>query len=143
MHFHHFYGGLKINVGRQYRTFYSFMCMFCRSLFVLLYFFVWPLCCLFFDLWVLITPLYLQALHFLFKWFTWVYIAYLVYALFEFKIVCYYWKKNFLFIFPLLGRAWRYKGVIRTHKSKNRQHNGQTKKYKRTNNDLQNIHIKL
>jgi hypothetical protein len=25
----------------------------------------------------------------------------------------------------------------------NRQHNGQTKKYKRTNNDLQNIHIKL
>ena len=26
---------------------------------------------------------------------------------------------------------------------KNRQHNGQQKKYKRTNNDLQNIHIKL
>ena len=26
---------------------------------------------------------------------------------------------------------------------KNRQHNGQTKKYKRTNNELQNIHIKL
>jgi len=26
---------------------------------------------------------------------------------------------------------------------KNRQHNGQKKKYKRTNNDLQNIHIKL
>jgi hypothetical protein len=24
------------------------MCMFCRSLFVLLYFFFWPLCCLFF-----------------------------------------------------------------------------------------------
>ena len=35
MHFHHFYGGLNINVGRQYRTFYSFMCMFCGSLFVL------------------------------------------------------------------------------------------------------------
>jgi hypothetical protein len=33
------------------------------------------------------------------------------------------------------------KGVIRTRKSKkNRQHNGQTKKYK---NNLQNIHIKL
>jgi hypothetical protein len=30
------------------------------------------------------------------------------------------------------------------HKSKkNRQHNGQKKKYKRINNDLQNIHIKL
>ena len=36
------------------------------------------------------------------------------------------------------------KGVIRIHISqKNRQHNGQMKTYKRTNNDLQNIHIKL
>jgi len=35
-------------------------------------------------------------------------------------------------------------GVIRIRISKkNRQHNGQMKKYKRTNNDLQNIHIKL
>jgi len=35
-------------------------------------------------------------------------------------------------------------GVIRICISKkNRQHNGQKKKYKRTNNDLQNIHIKL
>jgi fatty-acid desaturase len=33
------------------------MCMFCRSLFVLLYFFFWPLCCLFFfDIRILITP---------------------------------------------------------------------------------------
>ena len=32
---------------------------------------------------------------------------------------------------------------IRIRKSKNRQHNLQKKKYKRTNNDLQNIHIKL
>jgi len=36
------------------------------------------------------------------------------------------------------------KGVIRIRISrKNRQHNGQKKKYKRTNNDLQNIDIKL
>jgi hypothetical protein len=34
-------------------------------------------------------------------------------------------------------------GVIRIRISKNRQHNGQKKKYKRTNNDLQNMHIKL
>jgi hypothetical protein len=35
------------------------------------------------------------------------------------------------------------KRVIRIRISKkNRQHNGQKKKYKRTNNDLQNIHIK-
>ena len=36
------------------------------------------------------------------------------------------------------------KGVIRIRiLKKNRQHNGQKKKHKRTNNDLQNIHIKL
>ena len=32
--------------------------------------------------------------------------------------------------------------IIRISK-KNRQHNGKKKKYKRTDNDLQNIHIKL
>ena len=37
---------------------FSYLCMFCRSLFVLLYFFFWPLCCLFFfDIQILITPL--------------------------------------------------------------------------------------
>jgi hypothetical protein len=36
---------------------FSFMCMFCRSLFVLLYFFIWPSCCLFFDLQILVTSL--------------------------------------------------------------------------------------
>jgi hypothetical protein len=36
------------------------------------------------------------------------------------------------------------KGVIRIRKSKkNRQHNGQKKKYKRTNSDTQSIYIKL
>jgi len=36
------------------------------------------------------------------------------------------------------------KGVISIRKSKkDRQHNDQKKKYKSTNNDLQNIHIKL
>ena len=36
------------------------------------------------------------------------------------------------------------KGIIRIRISKkNRQYNGQKKKYKRTSNDLQNIHIKL
>ena len=35
------------------------------------------------------------------------------------------------------------KGIIRIRKSmRNRRYNGQKKKYKRTNNDLQNIHIK-
>jgi hypothetical protein len=37
---------------------FSFICMFCWSLFVLLYFFFWPLCCLFFFvIRILITPL--------------------------------------------------------------------------------------
>ena len=37
---------------------FSFICMLCRSLFVLLYFFFWPLCCLFFfDIRILIAPL--------------------------------------------------------------------------------------
>jgi hypothetical protein len=36
------------------------------------------------------------------------------------------------------------KGAIRIRISKkNRKHNGQMKKYKRTNNDQQNIHIQL
>ena len=35
------------------------------------------------------------------------------------------------------------KGIIKIRKSKNRQHNGRKKKYKKTNNDLQNIQIKL
>ena len=36
---------------------FSFMCMFCKSLFVLLYFYFLPFCCLFFDIWILITSL--------------------------------------------------------------------------------------
>ena len=41
-------------------------------------------------------------------------------------------------------RVWRYQRVIRILKSKkNKKHNGQKKKYKRTNNDLQNLHTKL
>jgi hypothetical protein len=50
---------LKLNQwkwGSCYSIF-SFLCLFCRSLFVLLYFFFWPLYCLFFDIWILITIL--------------------------------------------------------------------------------------
>jgi len=39
----------------------------------------------------------------------------------------------------LITRVWRYQGLIRIRKSKkDTQHNGQKKKDKRTNNDLQN-----
>ena len=49
-----------------------------------------------------------------------------------------------LLTLPELEEFENTKGVIRIHIwKKNRQHNGQKKKYKRTNNDLQNIHIKL
>jgi hypothetical protein len=43
-------------VGFCYSVF-NFMCMFCRSFFVFMYFSFWPLCCLFFfDLRIVITP---------------------------------------------------------------------------------------
>jgi len=46
------FSGVRVN------RLFSFMCMFCRSLFVLLSLFFWPLCCLFFfDLRILITSL--------------------------------------------------------------------------------------
>ena len=44
---------------------------------------------------------------------------------------------------PLKEKFEDTKGAIRNRISKNRQHNGQKKKYKRTNINLQNIHIKL
>ena len=54
-------GAPEFSPGFQWGSCYSissFMCMFCSSLFVLLYFFFWPLCCLFFfDIRILITPL--------------------------------------------------------------------------------------
>jgi hypothetical protein len=48
----------------------------------------------------------------------------------------------------MFGTALRnqryYQWIIRSHQSKkDRQYNGQKKRDKRTNNDLQNIHIKL
>ena len=47
----------RILVGLRCSIF-SFICMFCRSLFVLWLFFFWPFYCLsFFDLWTLVTPL--------------------------------------------------------------------------------------
>jgi hypothetical protein len=57
-------------------------------------------------------------------------------------------KKSFFFFFfptPILQEEFENtKGTIRIRISKkNRQHNGQKKKHKRTNNNLQNIHIKL
>jgi hypothetical protein len=49
---------------------FSFICMFSRSLFVLLFFFFWPLCCLFFfDIRIQISPLIsLNSSRGLFKW---------------------------------------------------------------------------
>ena len=54
-------GAPEFTPGFQWGSCYSifsFICMIYRSLFVLLYFFFWPLCCLFFfDIRILITPL--------------------------------------------------------------------------------------
>jgi len=49
---------LRILAGFVVLDLQFFCVVFCRSLFVLLFFLVWPLCCLsFFDLRILITPL--------------------------------------------------------------------------------------
>ena len=54
-------GAAEFTPGFKWCSCYStfrFLCMFCRSLFVLQYFFFCPLCCLFFfDIRILITPL--------------------------------------------------------------------------------------
>ena len=66
-------------------------------------------------------------------------IIYLLWLWFSTFIILYQYIVN-----HLSRRVWRYqREVIRIPKSKNRQHNGQKKQYKRTNSDLQNIHIKL
>jgi hypothetical protein len=55
-----------------------------------------------------------------------------------------YISKSMGYVWSLQEKFEDTKGVIGIRISKkNRQHNGQKKKYKRTNNDLQNIHIKL
>jgi hypothetical protein len=63
------------------------------------------------------------------------------------KIISYLPKIDYRHIIntvQLEGEFEDTKGVIRICKwKKNRQRNGQKKKYKRTNNNLQNIHIKL
>ena len=61
-------GALEFTSGFMWGSCYpifSFICMFCRSLFVLLSFFICPLCCLFFfDIRILITPLVSQSVIF-------------------------------------------------------------------------------
>ena len=47
------------NCHHIFYSIFNFMCIFCRSLFVLLFFFFWSLCCLFYDLQIL---WYLQTL---------------------------------------------------------------------------------
>jgi hypothetical protein len=49
---------------------------------------------------------------------------------------------NKKYSYTFVWRAWRYqRGNHNLYSKKNRQYNDQTKKYKRTNNDLQNIHM--
>ena len=45
-------GTIEFTLSSCYSIF-NIMCMFCRSVFILLYFFFWPLCCLFFFFWPL------------------------------------------------------------------------------------------
>jgi hypothetical protein len=68
----------------------------------------------------------------------WNWIHFPVLYLQQILLVCNY------ILFTSLKRVWRYQRATRIRKSKNnRQHNGQKKKDKKTNNGLQNIHTKL
>jgi len=51
--------------------------------------------------------------------------------------------KLLIYISKEIRRVQDIKEVIRIHKSKDIKHNDQTKMNKKTNNDIQNIHIKL
>ena len=59
-------------------------------------------------------------------------------------VILLYFAHILLLYVGILEEFANTKGLIRIRISKkNRQHNGQKKMHKRTNNDLQNIHIKL
>ena len=95
---------------------FGFLCSVCRAMFVLLFFLFWPLYCLFFFHLRHLIPL----------------------------LVFFFIRMNFHSLSSRQEEFKDTKGVIGIRISKeNRQHNGQKKKHKRTNNDLQNIHIKL
>jgi hypothetical protein len=102
-------------------------------------FFFWPLCCLFFfDLWIMITPLVFLNSSSNTNFIIW---GISISTMYLFDKSWQFWNTDY---FASDTPRDFLKGVIIIHKSKkNRQHNGQKKKEKRTNNDLQNIHIKL
>jgi hypothetical protein len=103
------------------------MCMFCRSLFYLLYFFFWLLCCLsFIDLRILITP-YVSSNS---SYMTIPPIA--LTSRLYWSNVCKRTKKNTCDEFWWTSKGFCYFVDCLSH-------NGQKKKDKRTNNDLQNI----
>jgi hypothetical protein len=96
-----------------------------QTLLVLLYFFFWPLCCLFFfDIRILITPLVSSNSSCPFVLFLLVIVLSVLHRLTDYDCP-----------FGIKGQEEfeDTKGVIRIRISKkNRQHNGQKKKYKRT-----------
>jgi hypothetical protein len=62
----------------------------------------------------------------------------------NFLVVCVFFFNNIRKYHYVQEEFENTKGVIRIHKStEDRQRNGQTKNDKRTNKDLQNMHIKL
>ena len=112
---------------------FSFMCMFCWSLFVILSFCLWPLCCLSFDLWILFTPLVSSIYGF---WLPlWYLLAIVLLVLiYEFCLPLWYLQTLLIFLnslnrvdysldnkFVLVSRTF----IFSLHKKKN-QHNNST-----------------
>jgi hypothetical protein len=60
-------------------------------------------------------------------------------------LYCWYLTKNVtvVYVCKVIDAVYNYFRSIKKSSRKDRQHNVQKKKDKRTNNDLQNIHIKL
>jgi hypothetical protein len=102
---------------------------------------LWPLCCLsFFDIQILITSLvscghWVVCPSLIYRF--WLHLWHLVVIVLSVLLRYTDSDSTFGILWPLCCLFF-----LRIRLSKrNRQHNGQRKKYKRTNNDLQNIHI--
>ena len=105
-----------------------FCVVFCRSLFVILFFFFWPLCCLsFFDLLILITPFVSSnssCIHLTIYLSIWLSICLYIYISYSTSL----WRRQIKVITKLPNSEQSYKGKVKTHNYINRQNQSRTGK---------------
>ena len=101
-----------------------------------------PFCIFWLPLLYLLIPSSVSS-HYTFCIFWLLLLYHLITPLLSSYFPCWYLQTFALVVIEIVNHLLE-EGLIRIrHLTKNRQHNGQKKKYKRTNNDLQHIHIKL